>query len=294
MNRSISLRSKKGSSSGDAGGKYKFGLGSMRGGTQPELSKKLYRLIKSQNHVISAHTNAGREQISIASQLSDWGLGTNDDAISDVSDKIGVMLSELGELEITYAHNLEDFRGVLKSIRNVEASVQPSRDKRTKITDEIQRLKYKEPQSPKIVQLEQELVRAEAENLVAEAQLSNVTRQKLKEAYAAHFAAVVERSQKQEILAKHARRLLSLLDDTPVVPGDTRPTYDLERDARQILSDAEEDLRNWTLELEEVHSNANLDANAMPSASATTSPVTNGAEQTTLHGTDQTREEVAA
>lgn len=304
MNRSLSLRSKKGGSGSNeasGGSRYRFGLGSMRAGTQPELSKKLYRLIKSENHVISNHTNAGREQISIASQLSDWGLGTNDDAISDVSDKIGVMLSEMGELEINYAQNLEDFRSILKTIRNVEASVQPSRDKRTKITDEIQRLKYKEPQSPKIVQLEQELVRAEAENLVAEAQLSNITRQKLKEAYATHFAAVVERSQKQEILAKHARRLLSLMDDTPVVPGDTRPAYDHERDARQILADAEEDLRNWTLELEDVPMNAHLDSGAMPAASASPTNGLNGMDnethlQTTLHGTDQNepKQEVAA
>jgi protein tyrosine/serine phosphatase len=37
-------------------------------------------------------------------------------------------------------------------------------------------LKYKEPQSTKIVQLEQELVRAEAQSLVAEAQLTNIVR----------------------------------------------------------------------------------------------------------------------
>ncbi|KAF3902435.1 hypothetical protein ABW21_db0200625 [Orbilia brochopaga] len=278
-NRSLSLRAKKAGTTQDTGSGRRFGFSSMRASTQPELSKKLYRLIKSENHVISNYTNAGREQISIASQLSDWGLSTNDDAISDISDKIGVMLSELGEQDITYAQNLEDFRTVLKSVRNVEASVQPSRDKRAKVTDDIQRLKYKEPQSPKLVLLEQEL-------------LSNVTRQKLKEAYAAHFAAVVERSQKQEILAKHARRLLSLLDDTPVVPGDARPAYDLERDARQILADAEEDLRNWTLELEEVPTNAHLDANAMPSSAssgrAADSPVAETHPQTTLHGTGET------
>lgn len=42
------------------------------------------------------------------------------------------------------------------------------------VSDEIQKLKYKEPQSTKIVQLEQELVRAEAQSLVAEAQLTNI------------------------------------------------------------------------------------------------------------------------
>jgi hypothetical protein len=42
------------------------------------------------------------------------------------------------------------------------------------IADELQKLKFKEPTSTKIVLLEQELVRAEAQSLVAEAQLTNV------------------------------------------------------------------------------------------------------------------------
>lgn len=36
--------------------------------------------------------------------------------------------------------------------------------------------RYKEPQSPKVAELEQELVRAEAQSLVAEAQLTNIVR----------------------------------------------------------------------------------------------------------------------
>lgn len=91
-----------------------------------------------------------------------------------MSDKIGVLLSELAEQEELYAHNLDDSRAVLKAIRNTEKSVQPSRDHKSKIMDEIAKLKAKEPESAKLVTLEQELVRAEAENLVAEAQLTNV------------------------------------------------------------------------------------------------------------------------
>lgn len=80
----------------------------------------------------------------------------------------------MAEQEELYAHNLDDSRAVLKAIRNTEKSVQPSRDHKTKIMDEIAKLKAKEPESAKLVTLEQELVRAEAENLVAEAQLTNV------------------------------------------------------------------------------------------------------------------------
>ncbi len=112
--------------------------------------------------------------MSIATQLSEWGEQTQDDAVSDISDKVGVVLSEIGEQEDTFAHALDDSRAVLKAIRNTEKSVQPSRDNKAKITDEIAKLKSKEPDSARLVILEQELVRAEAENLVAEAQLTNM------------------------------------------------------------------------------------------------------------------------
>lgn len=154
-------------------GRHRFSISTFRGIQQPDLSRKLSRLIKSENSAIGAHETAGRERASIAAQLSDWGESTEDDAISDISDKLGVMLAEIGEQEDIFAQNLEDYRGVLKHIRNMESSVQPSRDQRQKVTDEIAKLKYKDPNSNRLVTLEHELVRAEAQNLVAEAQLSN-------------------------------------------------------------------------------------------------------------------------
>jgi len=86
----------------------------------------------------------------------------------------------------------------------------------------------------------------------------------MKEAYAAEFAATIERAEKQIILARHGRRLLNLLDDTPVVPGDVRPAYEHSSPARQILNDAEDDLKDWQHELEEVPSNSQLRNNLMP------------------------------
>ncbi|KAK4458002.1 Eisosome component PIL1/LSP1 [Cladorrhinum samala] len=260
MNRALSIRSSNRSSAGTAAStgssshthhytpsRKTFSLSSLRGTVQPELSKRLFRLIKSENNLVSAHETAAKERISIATQLSEWGEQTNDDAISDVSDKIGVLLSEMGEQEDNYAHALDESRGILKTIRNTEKSVQPSRDGKNKIADEIMKIKSKEPESTRLVVLEQELVRAEAENLVAEAQLTNITRQKLKEAYTAEFLATIERADKQIILARHGLRLLQLLDDTPVVPGDVRPAYSNASQARQILNDAEDDLRDWRL-----------------------------------------------
>jgi hypothetical protein len=172
-NRALSIRSGKKENGGNSG-HHGFSFSSLRGATQPELSKKLFKLIKTENSLIGNYEAAGKDRVSIASQLSDWGEQTGDDAISDISDKIGVLLSEIGEQEDLYAHNLDESRGILKAIRNTEKSVQPSRDHKVKIADEIAKLKAKEPESTKLLTLEQELVRAEAENLVAEAQLTNI------------------------------------------------------------------------------------------------------------------------
>lgn len=174
--RNLSFRSGKTSGRGPAPTTSRPGLSfsSLRGSTQPELSRRLFKLIKSENNLVSAHETAARERVSIATQLSEWGEQTGDDSISDLSDKVGVILSELGEQEDSYAHSLDDSRAILKAIRNTEKSVQPSRDSKAKIADDIQRFKVKEPQSARLVVLEQELIRAEAENLVAEAQLTNV------------------------------------------------------------------------------------------------------------------------
>ncbi|KAJ5414182.1 Sphingolipid long chain base-responsive protein LSP1 [Penicillium cosmopolitanum] len=255
MNRALSIRSSRRDRE-NTGGRHRFSISTFRGIQAPELSRRLSRLIKSENNAIGAYEAAGRERSSIAAQLSDWGESTEDDAVSDISDKLGVMLAEIGEQEDVYAQNLEDSRGVLKHIRNMEASVQPSREQRQKVTDEIAKLKYKDPNSTRITTLEHELVRAEAQNLVAEAQLSNTTRTKLKEAYDIQLAATIERAEKQIILARHARRLLNYIDDSPLVPGDARAGYEHEVEARQVLEDAEADLRAWESTVEPVTSAA--------------------------------------
>ena len=134
-NRALSIKSKlTGGKDDKSAPKHRFTVASIKGTQQPELSKKLYKMIKSENHAISAHETAARERGGIAQQLSDWGEGTEDETISDISDKLGVMLAEIGEAEQQYAQGLEDYRAILKQIRNTESSVQPSRDHKVKVS----------------------------------------------------------------------------------------------------------------------------------------------------------------
>lgn len=106
-------------------------------------------------------------------------------------------------------------------------------------------MKYKDPNSPRIVVLEQELVRAEAESLVAEAQLSNITREKVKAAFQYQFDALREHCEKVAIIAGYGKHLLDLIDDTPVTPGETRQAYDGYDASKAIIQDCEDALSNW-------------------------------------------------
>jgi hypothetical protein len=124
-----------------------------------------------------------------------------------------------------------------------------------KITDEIAKLKYKDPNSPRIVVLEQELVRAEAESLVAEAQLSNITREKVKAAFTYQFDALREHCEKVAIIAGYGKHLLELVDDTPVTPGETRQAYDGYDASKAIIQDCEDALTNWVTSRAAVRSN---------------------------------------
>lgn len=233
-----------------------FGRGSLThslrrstaGSFGPELARRLAVLVKSEKNVMRSIELVANERKEVAKQLSYWGEESDDDDVSDVTDKLGVLLYEIGILEDAFIDKYDQYRVTLKSVRNIEASVEPSRERKQKITDQIAHLKYKEPNSPRIVVLEQELVRAEAESLVAEAQLSNITREKLKAAFNYQFDSLREHNEKVALIAGYGKALLELLDDTPVTPGEIRPSYDGYDASKQILQDCEVALREWTFD----------------------------------------------
>ncbi|CAI4218586.1 unnamed protein product [Parascedosporium putredinis] len=218
--------------------------GKTAGAFGPDLAKKLTQLVKMEKNVMRSLETVAKERMEVAHQLSNWGEVADED-VSDITDKLGVLLYEIGELEDQLVDRYDQYRVTMKGIRNIEASVQPCRDRKQKIMDQIAQLKYKEPNSPKIVVLEQELVRAEAESLVAEAQLSNITREKIKAAYSYQFDALREHSEKVAIIAGYGKHLLDLIDDTPVTPGETRAAYDGYEASKAIIQDCEDSLTNW-------------------------------------------------
>lgn len=229
-----------------------FGKGSLgnsfrrstAGTSGPEGARKITQLIKTEKSVIQSIENLSIERRNVAKALTSWGEDNEAD-VSDITDKLAVLIYEMGMIDDNFIDRYDHYRMYIKAIRNIEVSVQPSRTRKQQITDKIAMLKYKDPQSPKILVLEQELVRAEAESLVAEAQLSNVTREKLKIAFNYLFDSFREYSERIAVCASYGKAMLQLLDDSSVTPGETRPVYNGYELSKQILIDCENALHDW-------------------------------------------------
>lgn len=95
----------------------------------PDLARKLSQLVKMEKNVMRSMELVGRERREVARQLSIWGEECDED-VSDITDKLGVLIFEIGELEDQYIDRYDQYRVTIKSIRNIEASVQPSRDRK--------------------------------------------------------------------------------------------------------------------------------------------------------------------
>jgi hypothetical protein len=99
--------------------------------------------------------------------------------------------------------------------------------------------------------------------LVAEAQLSNITREKLKAAFTYQFDAIREHCEKVAIIAGYGKHILELIDDTPVTPGETRAAYDGYEASKAIIQDCEDALTNWIDSKAAVHANLSTRARTL-------------------------------
>lgn len=99
--------------------------------------------------------------------------------------------------------------------------------------------------------------------MVAEAQLSNITREKIKAAYTYQFDALREHCEKVAIIAGYGKHLLELIDDTPVTPGETRAAYDGYEASKAIIQDCEDALTNWVTQKAAVNSKLSVRARTL-------------------------------
>ncbi|KAK9468094.1 Eisosome component PIL1-domain-containing protein [Lipomyces arxii] len=205
----------------------------------------LGKLIKSWGPVAAHHRSAALSCRSTAHSLSSWGDQTGDDAVSDVADKFGVLLAEMANIEELYSEELEEIKRIFRTIQDVENSIRPAKSHHTKLRDQINKASIKPDPGRKLEQLEREFVRSEAEVLVADAQLFNVTREQLRIACRAQLDALQERCEKELVLVKYGHEITKFLDGDVVVPGQNLCEYRGDTKTREILGLVDAELKRW-------------------------------------------------
>ena len=94
-----------------------------------------------------------------------------------------------------------------------------------KLEEQIAALRTQEDESSELPELENELVRVEAESIAAEVQLSAITHEKIKFGFAYQFEAMREFGEKLSIIAGYGKHLLELIEDVPATAGVERSEY---------------------------------------------------------------------
>ncbi|EPX71266.1 sporulation protein Meu14 [Schizosaccharomyces octosporus yFS286] len=211
-----------------------FSINKLKELSHAEDSKRSHRMIKSGKTSVDAYRQAGKGLNHFGGYLSDWGSRTRSVSINDISDKLGVLVSELGESELEFVKQFDESRLKLKGIRDMEDSIAPSRAHRQRLVASIEKEEEKDPLSPRLIDLQNQLVRTEAENLVGEMQLDNKIREVMKSSFQQLMDAFQVRAQKQMTVGYYSRLLVDMINDDVVYPGDNPVAYN-KKNAAQIM-----------------------------------------------------------
>ncbi|CAB37434.1 sporulation specific PIL domain protein Meu14 [Schizosaccharomyces pombe] len=214
--------------------KNKFSISKLKELSHADDSRKSHRIIRSGKSSGEAYKQAGKGLMNLGNHLSDWGAKSSNLSLNDISDKIGVLVSELGETEIEFVKAFNENRIKFKAIRAMEDSIAPSRAHRQRLISSIEREEERDPLSPKLTDLQNQLVRTEAENLVGEMQLDNTSREVFKSSFQGLMDAFQLRAQKQMTLSYYASQLAELINDEVAYPGDNPAAYS-QKYATQIM-----------------------------------------------------------
>lgn len=99
-----------------------FGKGSLgntfrrstAGSLGPEGSRKSSQLVKTEKNVMRALELLGEERRNAAKGLTQWGEDQEDD-VSDITDKISVLVYEMGMIDDAYIDRYDQYRLAMKS-----------------------------------------------------------------------------------------------------------------------------------------------------------------------------------
>ncbi|KAF7306982.1 Eukaryotic translation initiation factor 4e [Mycena indigotica] len=158
----------------------------------------------------------GRDSKAMSKELYTWGQGEAAD-LKDVTDRLAYMNFVLGALSTTLGEKINGARGPMKNLRTIEAAVQPRRNLRASLQQQINRIEQDQPRGmeKRLAELQQKLKDAIAEDQPQEAELALSKRQAIRTSETQKWEAIREFGEKLVILAQAATPVIEALPKFP-------------------------------------------------------------------------------
>ncbi|KAI8640824.1 Eisosome component PIL1-domain-containing protein [Parasitella parasitica] len=200
-------------------------------------------LENSQKSIRSIGQLANDNRVS-ANNLISYGSVLGDDT-ADVTNKLGHLLILWSNILMEFQDSVNQYRDTLKSISVKEATLQPGRDQKRKIRDQIERLKSSLSALDKVKSLEEQLEQLEEFTAPDEADMKNFKRIATREGLYLLLNGMHAMASKSDIISTFGKYIVDELDVEPVKAGEERRPYEGTEKTKRIHDDAQKAIEEW-------------------------------------------------
>ncbi|KAF1797360.1 Eisosome component PIL1-domain-containing protein [Mucor lusitanicus] len=179
-----------------------------------------------------------------ANNLMTYGSVLGDD-LTDVTSRLGHLLIQWSNILMEFQDSVDQYRDTLKSITVKEASLQPGRDQKRKLRDQIERLQNSLSSMDKVNNLKEQLAQLEEFTAPDEAEMSNFKRIATREGLYLLLNGMHAMSSKSDIISTFGKYIVDELDVDPVKAGEERRPYTGAEKTKRIQEDAQRAIEQW-------------------------------------------------
>ncbi|KAJ4000996.1 Eisosome component PIL1-domain-containing protein [Lentinula boryana] len=160
-----------------------------------------------------------RDQKAQSKELYTWGQGEDAD-LKDVTDRLAYLNFVSGSLASTLAVRLDAARSPLKHLRDAENAIAPRRNVRASLHQQLARLEHdnQKGMEKKIVELKDQIRKAEADDLPQEKEIELLKRKGVRESEQLKWEAIREFGEKLVLLSQAAYPVITALPTLPPSP----------------------------------------------------------------------------
>lgn len=144
-----------------------------------------------------------------------------------------------------FQDSVDQYRETLKSISVKESSLQPGRDQKRKIKDQIERLQNSYSSMDKLNNLKEQLAQLEEFTAPDEAEMNNFKRIATREGLYLLLNGMHAMASKSDIISTFGKYIVDELDVEPVKVGEERRPYEKAEKTKRIQDDAERAIEQW-------------------------------------------------